>query len=77
MLNDLLGLDFIDLGLSKPLRAPSSGLCGTINFAPPEVLLGYKYWPALLDIFTLGVTIFMIVFRKYPFNVNDNMRDPY
>jgi len=44
MLTDTLGLDFIDLASAKPVDIAQKDWCTTINYAPPEVLAGNRFF---------------------------------
>ena len=42
--------------------------CGSIIYSAPEVLQGIKYNALKSDLWSLGVVIFMMLQRKYPFS---------
>lgn len=79
VLTDELGLEFIDLAWAKPAYINQNGWCTTINYAPPEVLkedrrskgTGPPYEPFPVDIFTLGATLYIILFQRPPFGISE------
>lgn len=59
-----------DFGLSKILRPSNVEFmktrCGTPAYVAPEILLGENYTSSV-DIWSLGVVLYVIVFGQYPF----------
>lgn len=71
LLKDSSDTDFrcvlCDFGFAKTL--PKGGLrtnCGTENYAAPEILMGKKYGKSV-DIWALGITMFMLITGYHPF----------
>ncbi|KAI2803281.1 hypothetical protein RDWZM_001365 [Blomia tropicalis] len=75
-----------DFGLSRVTYRPSKGgtqmsnkFCGTVPYMAPEILLAKKYTveydPFVADVWALGVILYCIVNRGYPFVNNDNLLD--
>ncbi|XP_014354008.1 testis-specific serine/threonine-protein kinase 4 [Latimeria chalumnae] len=42
--------------------------CGSYAYAPPEILMGVKYNPFLVDIWSMGVILFTIVTARLPYD---------
>ena len=75
--NIMLDLDFnlkiIDFGLAAPVegRDGSGSLktaLGTFGYMAPEIHLGRKYQGEHVDVFALGVILFVIYSKHPPFN---------
>lgn len=63
-------LKLSDFGLSKLLPSNEEIMkssCGTPAYVAPEVLLGCGY-TAAVDVWSLGVILFTLVFAEYPFH---------
>jgi serine/threonine protein kinase len=62
-------LKLCDFGLSAPYTPDSltKSSCGSPLYVSPEVLLGISYDPTKSDLWSLGVTLFAVLFRKMPF----------
>jgi serine/threonine protein kinase len=43
-------------------------VCGTASYAPPEVLKRSAYDPELMDVWSLGVTLFAMLAAQFPFS---------
>jgi len=70
LINDKRQLKISDFGLSKILRPSDEEFmktrCGTPSYVAPEILLGELY-TASVDIWSLGVVLYLMVFSQYPF----------
>jgi serine/threonine protein kinase len=42
--------------------------CGSVVYSAPEVLQGIKYNAQLSDMWSIGVVVFMMLQRKYPYD---------
>jgi serine/threonine protein kinase len=69
----------IDFGLGSRIRNNQDnpidfeGLCGSPGYYPPEAFSSGRYLGDKQDIFALGVVLFTMIFKEYPFffgNVN-------
>lgn len=63
-------IKIIDFGLSN-LFAPSSQLktfCGSLYFAAPEILSGKLYTGPEVDVWSLGVVMYVLVCGQVPFD---------
>ena len=59
----------IDFGLCTEQRSClSSTICGTLFYLPPEQLINEEYDAMKADIWSLGITIFVLATRRYPFS---------
>jgi len=62
-----------DFGLAKP-KALGSSYCGTSYFMAPEILMkqihDYK-----VDLWSMGVILFFMLFREYPFKNSAKLLD--
>jgi len=45
-----------------------SKFCGTLSYSAPELLLGKPYPPTPVDIWALGVSLFMMLAKRFPFD---------
>jgi hypothetical protein len=69
ILNETIKL--IDFGFafrfdpSKSLQRSRS--CGSLNYASPEIILNLSYWGPEIDIWSLGVILFALLFKCLPF----------
>lgn len=50
---------------SKSLQRSRS--CGSLNYASPEIILNLSYWGPEIDIWSLGVILFALIFKCLPF----------
>ena len=84
LLNNNLDCLISDFGLSRLAYMPSKGgiilspqFYGTPQYMAPEILLAQEYHseynPFIADIWALGVILYIIINRSYPFEVNDKM----
>ena len=55
-----------DFGFSKSVEEATKSHCGTPNFMAPEILAGKSY-DKQVDIWSLGVLLFYMLFADYPF----------
>ena len=71
LLNEELELMIADFGLSikkNKMQGPyASGIQGSPSYIPPEVHSRKLYDPALFDIFSAGVILFILYEGKFPF----------
>ena len=73
--NKKLIFKLTDYGLSKQLLTISKRMTskiGTYHFIAPEILKGESYNQEC-DLWSLGVIIYVLYFRKYPYNGEDNL----
>jgi len=45
-----------------------SKFCGTLSYSAPELLLGKPYPPTPVDVWALGVSLFMMLAKRFPFD---------
>jgi serine/threonine protein kinase len=84
VITDDFGLSFIDFAHAMAVDSIHKDLVGTKAYNPPEVIAAAKYPRHLrrsyhaekVDIFSAGVTIFMLVFGYNPFDKADPSKDP-
>lgn len=81
MITENFDIKISDFGFATSLKgSKNTGLLytakGTLNYAPPEILENKPYFGAQADIFSLGVTLFVIVTGKIPFK-RANYSDQY
>jgi len=65
-------IKMIDFGFADKISGNESlglleGALGTKQYAAPEILLGCPYNGMMADIFAVGVTLFIIAVKAYPF----------
>lgn len=74
LINENLQLKLSDFGLSKKLDPSNIEFmktrCGTPSYVAPEILLGELYTPSV-DLWSLGVILYLMVFCQYPFQANN------
>lgn len=46
-----------------------NGNCGSLGYSCPEILLKLEYPACLSDVYSLGVTLYALVYEKLPFNL--------
>lgn len=72
------GVKLVDFGLADII--PSSGclseVCGTLPFVAPEILLR-KGYGVECDIWSLGITLHILLFGEHPFGCKDCEMIPY
>jgi len=66
---DCRTIKLCDFGLSSTFSTSAlmKASCGSPLYVPPEVLQGLSYDPTKADLWSLGVTLFAVIFRKMPF----------
>jgi len=66
--NDTVAL--MDFGLCSEFThdQPLSRFCGTLSYSSPELLLGKPYPPTPVDVWSLGVSLFVMLVKRFPFN---------
>lgn len=73
IINDDFTLGFIDFGHTNVVDSELSLIVGTDAYMPPEIRLvkkspgKYSYLAEKADIFTLGITLFILMFNSIPF----------
>ena len=71
----MLNIKVIDFGLATRVTEESteihqlSTLAGTPQFQPPEIIERKTYDGKQADMFSIGVILFMMVFKSYPFRI--------
>lgn len=66
-----LKVTLIDFGLSEcnlDTHTTSSEHCGSLDYAPPEIIYGKTYSPIKADIWSAGVVLFTLLFAEFPFD---------
>ena len=80
MIDKYLNPIIIDLGLTKHKNLISNEkknrLSGTITYLPPEVLISQKYTQKM-DIWSLGIIMYILMFNREPFGNSDNKRETF
>uniref|UniRef100_S4RN19 non-specific serine/threonine protein kinase n=1 Tax=Petromyzon marinus TaxID=7757 RepID=S4RN19_PETMA len=79
LLVDGLHVRLTDFGFARQLHPGcleelSKTYCGSAAYTSPEVLLGTPYDPRLLDLWSLGVVLFIMVTGYMPFDDSNLMR---
>ena len=67
-----------DFGLArnaKTARQVFQTQCGTPSYVAPEILLGKPYTPAV-DVWSMGVMLYVMVYCNYPFGHDGDGGDP-
>jgi len=69
---EILKIKLIDFGLGVILGKDEliDGCCGTLPFCAPEILLKKRY-NFSVDIWSIGITTFLLLTKKFPFKVTD------
>eukprot|EP01147_Barroeca_monosierra_P009299 gene9299-1567_t len=71
LINFDLHIKLIDFGSACYIRNKNQPLfdtfCGTLTYCPPEVLQGNCYRGPELDIYAMGITLYILLFGEYPF----------
>ena len=60
-------LKITDFGFCEKINCVSSKIVGTDGYMPPEVLKNENIIPQEIDVFSLGVILFLLVAGKFPF----------
>ena len=70
---DLASVTIVDFGLAKAARAREQmeDMCGTPEYAAPEVLLGRPYTPQV-DLWSIGVGLHVLLSGSFPFENSDD-----
>jgi len=48
-----------------------SRFCGTMSYCSPELLLGKPYPPTPVDVWALGVSLFVLLAKRFPFDTEN------
>ena len=61
-----------DFGLSKARNddQPLTTICGTILYMSPEILLGEKYDGKKADLWSIGIILYSLLFKCFPWNTD-------
>ncbi|KAJ3049206.1 hypothetical protein HK097_009769 [Rhizophlyctis rosea] len=66
------------ISLDPAILATTHDFHGTLEFAPPEILLGQFYYPSLADAWSLGVLLYDMVSKGcMPFDTPDDIACPH
>ena len=60
-------LKITDFGFCEKMNSVSSKIVGTDGYMPPEVLMNKNLLPQQIDVFSLGVILFLLVAGQFPF----------
>jgi len=60
-------LKITDFGFCEKMNCVSSKIVGTEGYMPPEVLKNENLIPQQIDVFSLGVILFLLVAGEFPF----------
>ncbi|KAJ3373394.1 hypothetical protein GGF31_000827 [Allomyces arbusculus] len=66
----VLHVELIDFGSAAYARsaAPTMDVfCGTVEYCPPEIALGRKYQGKPQDVWSLGVLLYVLLYKEAPF----------
>ncbi len=76
--DDLNSLKLIDFGLSVQnfYKLEKNEYCGTFIYMSPEQI-EKKTYSKTVDIWSIGIIMFMLLFKKHPFYKNGENRDSY
>ncbi len=70
LVDDSFKIKLIDFGLAayRPLSKNPKflGLCGTRSFCPPEMLKNQEYYGFAGEMWTLGITLFVMIYGRFP-----------
>jgi len=63
----------MDLGYACNFTSdmPINRFCGTLAYSAPELLIGQPYLAAPVDVWSLGVLLFVLIAQKLPFDSSD------
>jgi len=63
----------IDFNLSCPFSEKTllTRFCGSLPYCPPEMVLRTPYVGPEVDVWALGVLLYLLLFARYPFPVDD------
>ena len=78
VIDDRFHVKLIDFGSAAQLSGQLySNFCGTFEYCSPEVLKGSPYRGPELEIWAMGVTLYVLVFGRSPFaGIEEILRDP-
>eukprot|EP00186_Timspurckia_oligopyrenoides_P003175 CAMPEP_0182446244 /NCGR_PEP_ID=MMETSP1172-20130603/4083_1 /TAXON_ID=708627 /ORGANISM="Timspurckia oligopyrenoides, Strain CCMP3278" /LENGTH=258 /DNA_ID=CAMNT_0024642147 /DNA_START=445 /DNA_END=1221 /DNA_ORIENTATION=+ len=74
--NDIQSLKLIDFGFAIPMESnqlPESDFSGTVSYQPPEQIQKLPFCGLKGDMWSLGVLLYVLVFKKLPFG---DSKDP-
>ncbi|KAL9963207.1 hypothetical protein ACROYT_G032385 [Oculina patagonica] len=77
ILDDKFHIKLIDFGSAAYMEEGKkfSTFCGTMEYCSPEVLMGNKYTGPQLELWSMGVTLYTLVFGENPFyDVEETIR---
>lgn len=58
----------VDFGFArKNAHKESDIICGTPNYMSPELIKREKHWPKPADVWSLGILLFYMISKKFPF----------
>ncbi|KAI9164223.1 serine/threonine protein kinase [Blastocladiella emersonii ATCC 22665] len=70
-------IDFGSATYARSARPVLNSFAGTLDYCPPEILLGKPYQGKPQDVWALGVLLYILLFRECPFfNENEVLRRP-
>ena len=61
-----------DYGISR-ICSEASTLIGTRNYTAPEIILGNQKYDSKIDLWSIGIMIYYMHFKEYPFGNLDNV----
>ena len=62
-----------DFGLSKKKIDKMVTVCGTLVYAPPEILSGYPYDGIKADIWSAGILLYAMIACHFPWEADENL----
>lgn len=73
VIDDSDSLRLIDFGLSNfyDNSALMNTFCGSLYFAAPELLIGVEYSGPEVDIWSMGIILYVMIYGKVPFDDDD------
>ena len=83
MLDSILNIKLIDFGLTNNIDSRDKKIshlgtfAGTPQFQAPEIFEKKKYDGRQADMFSIGVILFMVVTKSYPFSAADKNEKYY
>ena len=67
LVNPEMQVKIIDFGFSSFNELASKSFCGTPNYMAPEIIMRKEYVPAKVDVWALGVVLFVMLSGTFPF----------